>query len=130
MGCRDPTTLATRGDMRVSVLHDRNPLTVRLKDGGARNGYTLRFANMKSETRRFTLSVSGLAGARTEVVGVAPDAGGRVIVEVGPDQTRETRVLLATRGAEGKKGQTPVVFTATDADSGASVDVKDVFVWP
>jgi cytochrome c oxidase accessory protein FixG len=122
--------LATRGDMRVSALHDRNPLSVRLKDGGVRNGYTIRFANMKPETRRFTLSVAGLAGAQTEVVGVPPDAKGRVVIEVGPDQTRETRVLLSTRGAAEKKGQTPVVFTATDADSGATLDVKDVFIWP
>jgi hypothetical protein len=61
---------------------------------------------------------------------VTPGADGKVVVEVGPDQTRETRVLLATRGAAEKKGQTPVVFTATDADTGATLDVKDVFVWP
>jgi cytochrome c oxidase accessory protein FixG len=123
-------TLATRGDSHVSVLHDRNPLTVRLKDGGVRNGYTIRFANKMSGPRRFTLSVSGLAGAQTEIVGVTPDAKGRVFIEVGPAQTREARVLISTRGAGGAKGQTPIVFTATDSDSGAAVDVKDVFIWP
>jgi cytochrome c oxidase accessory protein FixG len=123
-------TLMTRGDMHVSVLHDRNPLTVRLKDGGARNGYTIRFSNKKPETRRFVVAVAGLSGAQTEIVGVSPDDKGQEVIEVGPDQTRETRVLLSAHGAAASKGQTPVVFTATDAETGASTAVKDVFIWP
>ncbi len=123
-------TLATRGDLHVNVLHDRNPLTVRLKDGGARNGYTIRFSNKKSETRRFAIGVSGVAGAQTEVVGVAPEVNGKFLVEVGPDQTRETRVLLSTHGTAASKGQTPVTFTATDAQTGSAVEVRDVFIWP
>jgi cytochrome c oxidase accessory protein FixG len=123
-------TLMIRGDMHVNVLHDRNPLTVRLKDGGARNGYTIRFANKKPETRRFLVAVAGLAGAQTEVVGVAPDDRGQVVIEVGPDQTRETRVLLSTHGVTSGREQTPIVFTATDAETGASTAVKDVFIWP
>ncbi|WP_363349380.1 cytochrome c oxidase accessory protein CcoG [Methylocystis echinoides] len=123
-------TLVTRGDMHVSVLHDRNPLAVRLKDGGVRNGYTLRFSNKKPEFRRFTLAVSGVAGAQTEVVGVAPDARGNVVIDVGPDQTREARVLLSTHGPAAAKGQAPVLFTVTDAGDGAAVEVKDVFISP
>jgi cytochrome c oxidase accessory protein FixG len=123
-------TLVTRGDMHVSVLHDRNPLAVRLKDGGVRNGYTLRFSNKKPEFRRFTLAVSGVAGAQTEVVGVAPDARGNVVIDVGPDQTREARVLLSTHGLAAAKGQAPVLFTVTDAGDGAAVEVKDVFISP
>jgi cytochrome c oxidase accessory protein FixG len=123
-------TLATRGDMHVSVLHDRNPLAVRLKDGGVRNGYTVRFSNKKPETRRFTLAVSGVAGAQTEVVGVAPDAKGKVAIEVGPDQTREARVLVSTHGPAAGKGQTPVIFTVTDAGTGAVLETKDVFISP
>lgn len=123
-------TLATRGDMRVSVLHDRNPLTVRLKDGGVRNGYTVRLANMQSKTRRFTVAVAGVESAIPEVVGVAPDEQGRIVIDVGPDQTRETRLLLAAPDAAGKSGQTPIAVTMTDAESGATVEARDVFVWP
>jgi cytochrome c oxidase accessory protein FixG len=124
-------TLMTRGDMHVNVLHDRNPLAVRLKDGGVRNGYTIRFSNKKPETRRFVVAVGGLPGAHTEVVGAAPDAHGSVVIEVGPDQTREARVLLSTHDAGAAKGdKTPVVFTVTDAETGAALGVKDVFIWP
>ena len=41
-------TLATRGDMRLNVLHDHNPLTVTLRDGGVRNAYTNHISNMKA----------------------------------------------------------------------------------
>ncbi len=123
-------TLATRNDMRVNVLHDRNPLSVRLKDGGVRNGYALRLANMKAETRRFVVVLSGLSGAMVEVVGAPPDAGGKIVVEVGPDQTREARVLVSTHGATMAKGPIPIVFSVTDAESGVSVEAKDVFITP
>jgi hypothetical protein len=54
-----------------------------------------------------------------------------VVIEVGPDQTREARVLLSTRDAGAAKGdKTPVVFTVTDAETGAALGVKDVFIWP
>ncbi len=123
-------TLATRDDMHVNVLHDRNPLAVRLKDGGVRNGYTIRFSNKKPDVRRFSLSVAGVPGAQTEVVGVPADARGKVMIEVGADQTREARVLLSTHGPAAAKGQTPVVFTVTDASTGAALEVKDVFITP
>ncbi len=130
IGAAMTLTLATRGDMRVSVLHDRNPLTVRLKDGGARNGYTMRLANMQSQTRRFALSIAGVEGVTPEVVGVEPDAQGHIVIEVGPDQTRETRLLLVAPEAVVKNGQAPLTITITDAESGTAVQARDVFVWP
>ena len=35
-------SLATRNNMSVNVLHERNPLYVQLSDGGVRNDYTVR----------------------------------------------------------------------------------------
>jgi len=124
------TALMLRPELEVNVLHDRNPLAVRLKDGGVRNGYTIRFSNKKPDVRRFSLSVAGVPGAQTEVVGVPADARGKVMIEVGADQTREARVLLSTHGPAAAKGQTPVVFTVTDASTGAALEVKDVFITP
>ena len=50
-------TLATRQDLSASaVIHDRNPMFVRLSDGRVRNGYTLRILNKKLQEREFTLS--------------------------------------------------------------------------
>jgi cytochrome c oxidase accessory protein FixG len=122
-------TLATRGDAGLSVLHDRNPLTVKMKDGSVRNAYTVRFSNKKSEPRRFTLELKGVDNAEVEVVGVEPDAQGRFVVEAGPDLTREARVLVTAKSGHAA-AQSSVVFTSRDVDSGAEVQVKDVFVWP
>lgn len=123
-------TLATRGDTRLSVIHDRNPLTVKLADGSVRNAYTVRFANMSAEPRRFVLEMSGVEQAEVEIVGAEPDAEGRMAVEVGPDQTREARALVTVRGARAPAAQAPVVFTLRDLESDMLVSAKDVFVWP
>ena len=44
-------TLATRDSEGISVIHDRNPIFVRLADGAIRNAYTVRILNKPLETR-------------------------------------------------------------------------------
>ena len=39
------TAWLLRPDLEVSVLRDRNPLYVKLSDGGVRNGYTVKVLN-------------------------------------------------------------------------------------
>ena len=56
------TALMLRPELEVSVLHDRNPLYVKLSDGGLRNGYTVKILNKVYQPRAFKLGVSGLAG--------------------------------------------------------------------
>ena len=45
-------TLATRSAQAISVIHDRNPVFVRLSDGAIRNAYTVRISNKRAETAR------------------------------------------------------------------------------
>ena len=45
-------TLATRDSEGISVIHDRNPMYVRLSDGALRNGYTIRIVNKQLEVSR------------------------------------------------------------------------------
>ena len=42
---------AQRPTLEINVLHDRNPLFVRLSDGGMRNGYTVKILNKLHEPR-------------------------------------------------------------------------------
>ncbi|MGH1420072.1 MAG: cytochrome c oxidase accessory protein CcoG [Hyphomicrobiaceae bacterium] len=58
------TALLLRDRLDVNVLHERNPVFVRLSDGSIRNGYQLKILNMKTEPRRFEISISGLEGAK------------------------------------------------------------------
>ena len=47
------TALMLRPELEVNVLHDRNPLYVKLSDGGLRNGYTVKILNKLYEPRSF-----------------------------------------------------------------------------
>jgi polyferredoxin len=56
--------LSTRATTDVNVLRDRNPVFVRLADGGIRNGYELKVLNKLHQDRTFEISVAGLPGVR------------------------------------------------------------------
>jgi len=62
--------LVSRADTEITVLRDRNPLFVKLSEGGIRNGYTVKILNKQRELRTYTLSVEGLEGATASIVGL------------------------------------------------------------
>jgi polyferredoxin len=110
------------------VLHDRNPLFVTLSDGSVRNAYTVRFLNKHADLRSIELVVLGVPDPIIHIIGEEPV--GRTIVAVGPDQTREVRVLVTVpRGAKLAKS-TLVTFTARDVGSGETVTENEHFVGP
>ena len=89
-------TLATRQNEGISLIHDRNPLFVRLSDGELRNGFTVRILNKALERRSFVLSVEGLADIDLKIVGDTVTSGPTAVITVGPDQSHELRVLVST----------------------------------
>jgi cytochrome c oxidase accessory protein FixG len=121
--------LATRTTESISVIHDRNPAFVRLADGSLRNGYTMRIVNKQLMAREFALDIRGLANVSYEFVGVPGSTDGRRIVEVGPDQTREVRVLVTGRQAT-IPPSTPIVFEITDLATGLQAQTSDYFRAP
>jgi len=120
-------TLATRNAQGISVIHDRNPVFVRLSDGALRNAYTVRISNKRSQRREFTLSISGLSGSLLDVVQTRED--GRFVVDVGPDQTREVRVLV-TDYADLPPASTPITFHLYDVLTGERASAGDYFRAP
>jgi polyferredoxin len=123
-------SLATREMSGLSVIHDRNPLFVALKDGSIRNAYTVRLLNKALEPRRFVLTIEGLEGAELEIVGATAAAAGRHIIEVGPDRTAEARVLVTRHGAPLSEDSVPVTFVITDETTGETARVSDNFRGP
>jgi polyferredoxin len=111
-------SLSMRSDAKVTVIHDRNPVAVRLSDGRTRNGYAVRLYNKADADRSFRVEVSGLAEAAVEVVGEEGP------LTVASDGTREVRVLVAATESDRR----PVTFTATDVASGKTVTAQDVFI--
>jgi cytochrome c oxidase accessory protein FixG len=123
-------TLATRHYDSVSVIHDRNPLYVRLSDGAVRNGYAIRILNKTLEAQSYVLSVSGLTDAQIEVIGSEGSSGGNPLIYVGPDQSREMRVLVTTRAHLDPDASVPLAFAVVPVEGGAGASAADHFLGP
>lgn len=121
--------LATRESLGLGVIHDRNPIFVRLSDGAIRNAYTVRVANKALEPRRFALTVEGLPGAKLELVGAAAGDSAET-VEVEQDQTREVRALVTTHAPLPAGASVPLTFTLRDLGTGRSAQASDYFKGP
>ncbi len=124
-------TLATRAFEGINVLHDRNPIYVQLSEGGLRNGYTIRLLNKRTEERHFVLSMEGMpAGSTIQAVGITETAAGNPVITVGPDRTREIRVLVATPNDAVVGKSMPITFRITDVGSGETAKASDYFKGP
>jgi cytochrome c oxidase accessory protein FixG len=122
-------SLAMRESIYLSVMHDRNPLFVRLSDGSIRNGFTIRVANKRLDERRYALTLEGLPDAKIDIIGGEIDPQGRSIVKVGPDQTLEARVLVTDTSSDAS-ASTDIRFTLTDLASGDTAGTNDHFKAP
>ena len=121
-------SLAARSLLGMNVLHDRNPLFVTLSDGSVRNAYTVRFLNKRTDLRSIELTVAGVPHPALHVIG--EEQTGRTVVAVGPDQTREVRVLVTVPPDVKLDKSTLVTFTARDIGSGEAVTGSEHFVAP
>ena len=68
--------LLTRSLLDINVLHDRNPVAVKLSDGSIRNAYTVRLLNKRGFDRVIAIDIDGPVNATVHVVGadsVTPD---------------------------------------------------------
>ena len=123
-------TLATRQAEGLAVIHDRNPIFVRLSDGATRNGYTVRLLNKSLEPRRFLLATEGVADGLIEVVGDTTSPMGYPRVEIGPDQTREIRVLVTSYEHLPPAASIPLTFRAIDMETRRQATATDFFKGP
>jgi cytochrome c oxidase accessory protein FixG len=123
-------TFATRSSEGVSVIHDRNPMYVRLSDGEIRNAFTVRILNKSLETRSFVLTVDGLVDLDLKVVGDIVTTGRMVVIAVGPDQTRELRALVSSYTPLPPGGSVPLTFRISEMKSGKQATTVDHFRGP
>jgi cytochrome c oxidase accessory protein FixG len=122
--------MMTRSLLDINVMHDRNPLAVRLSDGSVRNGYTLRFLNKRGFDRVIAIDVDGPKDATIHVVGADSITPDRPMIILARDTTTELRVLVtASPDAELQKS-TPLHFRVTDIGLGEVASAKDNFVTP
>jgi hypothetical protein len=74
--------------------------------------------------------MSGLTGSILDISGQPLRNDGRLIVEVGPDQTRELRLLVTDYYGVGRSEATPITFYVTDLQSGERANTSDYFRTP
>jgi len=103
---------------------------VRLSDGALRNAYTVRILNKSLEKKTFAITVSGLSDADIDVIGGSGFADGNPLVEVGPDQSREVRVLVTERERLNPKAAIPIKLSIAPKSGGAAVSAADHFFGP
>jgi cytochrome c oxidase accessory protein FixG len=123
-------TVAARSDLDVNVLHDRNPLFVKLSDGGIRNGYTLKILNKARATRHFDLALERPAGASLQIVGLGEANFAAQGLEALPDSVATYQVYVRLPAEEGAAATQPLIFVLTDRESGAVVRSESIFRGP
>jgi cytochrome c oxidase accessory protein FixG len=122
--------LLSRSLLDVSVLHDRNPVAVRLSDGSIRNAYTVRLLNKRGFDRVVAIDVDGPANATLHVVGVDSVTPERPMIVLGRDQTTELRVLVTAPSEANPEKSIPLKFRVTDIGLGEAASATDNFVTP
>ncbi|TKW75656.1 MAG: cytochrome c oxidase accessory protein CcoG, partial [Bradyrhizobium icense] len=82
----------------------------------------------KGAERSFALDIAGLPGARVNIAGVSRGADGRLLVDVGQDQTREVRLSVQADPAAVPKKTVDIEISATDVATGQTTTARDHFV--
>lgn len=121
------TALVMRHKIAISVMHERNPMFVSLRDGAIRNAYTVRLSNKALEPRTFVVSMSGLESPVLALAGQEPRSEAEI--EIGPDQTMEIRLLVSAHVSSGSQ-QFPVRFAVRDRKTGEMASTDNYFKGP
>ncbi len=124
VGCLMLYGLFTRADLNLTVIHDRNPLFVKLSDGSIRNGYQLTILNKTHDDRGYRLGLEGLEGAEIKVQGsheMSADA-----LYVFANSAGQFRVFVTTKHSAEKRQE--IIFTITDNESGLSDNHNSIFI--
>ena len=125
------TALMLKPDLDVNVLHDRNPLYVKLSDGGVRNGYTIKLLNKAYAPRDFRVAVKGLPGAVLTVVGHEKDPDPIVTVPADNLQSIKAYVALDKKAiAALPEADVAFSFAVTSTDGATSAEHETTFQGP
>lgn len=116
--------LLTRAPFELHVLHDRNPLFVKLSDGAIRNGYDIKILNKTHNDKHYAITISGLKGAELKVQGAGKLEANDLPVFA--DSVGHFRVFIAA--SKPASVRQDIVFKLEDVDSGGITREDSVFV--
>jgi len=122
--------LLNRTLLDISVLHDRNPVAVKLADGSIRNAYTVRLLNKRGFDRVIAIDIDGPANATLHVVGADSVTQDRPMIILARDTTTELRLLVTAPAENNPAKSVAVHFHVTDIGLGSVASATDHFVSP
>jgi len=122
--------LATRSNFSLSVLHDRSPLFVTLRDGSIVNAYTVKILNKYRHETEFKLSATGIEALQLRAVGEDEHPERDLELEADPDTVTQFRVLVRTPKGEVESAGTPLRFVLHEEDTHETATYDTVFRGP
>lgn len=117
-------SLVTRLPLDIHVIHDRNPMYVKMSDGSIRNNYTIKIMNMTDQSRDYSLEISGIENAKIRIEGAGDPKPERL--PVFSDSVAEYRVMLSAKGI--KSSHTDINFQLKDNATGKIASHPSLFM--
>ena len=119
-----------RSHLDVTVLRDRAPLFVTLKDGSIRNAYTFKITNKTRDIRQYGLVLTGIPGTALSVAGEKEEPAQALTLEAAPDSVATYRVYVTVPAGTLTAASTPLVFQLSDTGSREKGTYTSVFLGP
>ncbi|AFX98811.1 cytochrome c oxidase accessory protein CcoG [Candidatus Endolissoclinum faulkneri L2] len=119
--------LTTRSHLKINVLHDRNPVSVRLSDGSIRNGYTVKILNMIPKHRTFTLTVNDFIDGEIIMPQKKNDRFHKISLNVKPDSLLAQRLFIIANPKRNKVVERKFRFQIQDNTSSESAEYTATF---
>jgi len=116
--------LVTRTPFELHVLHDRNPLFVRLTDGGVRNNFTMKILNKTNEDKHYQLVITGLPQAVIKIEGQMQSDNLLVLA----DSVGQFRVLVSVPSSVGVTQRNELNFALLDQSTGLVEKSSTMFI--
>lgn len=116
--------LINRSPLDISVLHDRNPLFVKLSSGDIRNGYDLKILNKTHSDHVYQLSIEGLENAHISMVGAGRLDVGEIAVAA--DSVGQYKIFV--NAPVKPQEPIPVNFVLKDEVSGLNATYESMFI--
>lgn len=116
--------LVFRAPVELHVLHDRNPLFVKLSNGDVRNGYDVKILNKTYQEKVFDIQVEGLDGYTLEAKG----AGNVDAHKFKAMANSVSTIRVFVKAPMQKEANKEITFTVRESGSDSNVKTDSMFV--
>ena len=122
--------LIARSTMNFSAIHDRAPMFVRLRDGGVRNGYTVKLANKTQSAANYSLSVSGIAGGLLSLPERSPALVPVAHLNVAASEVGTFRMVVQAPDIAAPTGRQDIMLNLRNDATGEDIKYRALFLSP